>query len=59
MRPRTRRICIQIVIDEIELSYKKMESEIRHIIYVEGLPYKEAKRLWKLRNPQIDLQIFR
>lgn len=59
MRTRTNRICIQLVIDEIELAYNRMESEIRHIIYIDGLPYKEAKRLWILRNPQVDLQIFR
>lgn len=59
MRPRTKRICIQLVIDEIELEYSRMNSEIRQIMYIGNFKYKEAKNIWRLRNPQVDLEMFR
>lgn len=58
-RPRTQRICIQYVVDNIDYLYKKMLWDIKEIQISNDIKYKDAKNIWIQRNLEIDLQMFR
>ena len=58
-RPRTQRICIQYVVDNIDYLYKRMLWDIKEIQISNDIKYKDAQRIWRTRNSDIDLEMFR
>ena len=58
-RPRTKRVCIQTVIDEIDLLYSKMKNEVKIIQIERNIKYNEAFKIWKRKNINIDTEIFK
>lgn len=58
-RPRTQRICIQYVVDNIDYLYKRMLWDIKEIQISNNIKYKEAQMIWRTRNKEIDLEMFR
>lgn len=57
-RKRTNKVCVQMVIDQINKEYKTMLWEVREIQISNDIKYNEAKKIWLSRNPNANLKSF-
>lgn len=58
-RPRTQKVCLQVIIDEIDLEYNKMKNEVKVLQIERNIKFSEAFKVWKQYNKNVDTTIFK
>jgi hypothetical protein len=58
-RPRTQKVCLQVIIDEIDLAYNKMKNEVKVLQIERNIKFSEAFKVWKQYNKNVDTTIFK
>ncbi len=58
-RPRTQKVCLQVIIDEIDLEYNRIKNEVKVLQIERNIKFSEAFKVWKQYNKNVDTTIFK